>query len=117
MNLELVCRRDPQWIMSTLQTIPFKHRNIQQLSISSPETLKRLLLSIPPEPAAIQRALGEEVYMRLLELDRLLTQLHELHSIYLKVFLRAGRAARSHAKCLLPEVVTRGVVDLGSSVL
>ena len=52
-----------------------------------------------------------------LELDRFLTQLHESHSICLEVFHWDERAVKSCVECLLPEVVTRGIVDLGSSVL
>ena len=110
-----MCKFDPQWITATLRTLPLKHGNFRQLSISSPDALQRLS-SILPDPVTIKRIFGEEAYMGWLDLDRLLIQLHEIHSICLKVFSGDKRAVRSCVECLLPEVVTRRMVDLENLV-
>ena len=60
---------------------------------------------------------GETAYQGWLELDRLLVQLCESHSIRLKVLYIPrinidGRKKGSRMKTLLPEVGTRGLADL-----
>ena len=69
------------------------------------------------DPANFGRAIGDPIYREWLELDHLLVQLWESHSIRPKVtyialsYMHEGRA-RSCMESLLPEVTTRGIVDL-----
>lgn len=62
-------------------------------------------------------AIGEAYHAEWLELDRLLAQLRESHSIRLRVMYEAPSSmdrelARGYMKCLLPEVITRGTVEM-----
>lgn len=65
----------------------------------------------------IRHAVGETACQAWLELDRLLVQLCESHPIRLEVRHNLhvdadGSKERSRMKILLPEVMTRGMVDL-----
>ena len=104
-----MCRTDPRWILMTLQTITPNHK-LQQVSLgmTSGVSLGRT------DPAGIRHAIGEAAYLEWLELDRLLVQLSESHSIHVKVFYfgypgAAGRGERGRMNILLPEVMARGI--------
>ena len=65
----------------------------------------------------VREAVGGIAYPEWLELDCLLAQLHESHSIRLKVLYNVpfdtdGSRERRRMEVLLPEVMTRGIVDL-----
>jgi hypothetical protein len=68
------------------------------------------------DPAHGKDAVGESNYRQWLELDHLLVQLWESHSICLKVLYYApsgkeGEMASSCVNSLLPEVTSRGIAD------
>ena len=110
-NAAFVCNLDPRLITSTLRTISRKHANFQQLSINSTNTRRCLYFFAP---AKVKFLLGQGAYMWWLDLDRFLAQLHELHSIRMKVFSGDTLVVRSSVEYLLPEVTTRGIIELGS---
>ena len=58
-------------------------------------------------------AIGETAYLKWMETDHVLAQLHESHSIRPKVvFWENEQWMRGCMECLLPEVTKRGIVDL-----
>jgi hypothetical protein len=99
------CRRlNVGWVVMALRTFTPNHRNLQQISLYPPHT--------PPG-----FAIGETTYMQWMELDHRFTQLWESHSIRPKVLYQAppgkeGEATRDRMFSLLPEVTSRGIVDL-----
>lgn len=67
----------------------------------------------PPDPGYTGNNIGQATYLEWLELDRILVQLRESHSIHLKVLLWADeQKAKSWMECLLPEVMAGGTVCL-----
>ena len=85
--------------------------------INTPVAFHHLRFVLPGSTIA-KDVLGEETYLEWLDLDRLLVQLHEVHSIRLKVLGWVDkRTGRSCVECLFPEVVTRGFADMGSLVM
>ena len=106
-----MCRTDPRWILTTLQTITPNHK-LQQVSLgmTSGVSLGHT------DPAGIRHAIGESAFQEWLELDRLLVQLSESHSIHVKAFYfgypgAAGRGERGRMNILLPEVMARGIAS------
>ena len=94
----------PGWVARTLRTITPNH-NLQQISLS-------LSISIEDRDNFEDAACNEW-----LELDRVLSQLWEWHSVRPKVMYWVSwyatvESAMGCMKSLLPEVATRGVVDL-----
>ena len=75
-----MCRYDTQWITATLRTIGHDHKNLQRVSIMVPDVLYHSNIH-RTNPADFIRTLGETVYQEWLELDKLLAQLQESHSI------------------------------------
>jgi hypothetical protein len=61
--------------------------------------------------ASVRQAIGEEDLAQLLDLDRLLVQFWESHSVRLKVVCVTLEQGRDHIDHLLPEVSGRGIVD------
>ena len=113
-NVAFSCVYDPRFITATLRTMTRGHRDLQQLSVSSPDTCRRLH-SFPPDPRITKRKIEEGFYVEWLDLDRLLSQLHEVYSIRLKVPCEVGEGTGCRcAQYLLPEVVARGIVDPGN---
>ena len=101
------CATNPRWVTMALRTIGPNHQSFRQLLVRAPGTFDTSDL------ASIKREIGEVGHQGWLELDRFLTQLHEVRSIRPKVFFRVDeQRARSCAKLLLPEVTTGGIVDL-----
>ena len=89
-----------QWVTTPLQTITFEHRELRQISIQLPYLIF----------ANVRRAIGEEAYGRWLDLDRLLVQLWESHSIRPKVIWTGGEQdAKDCAGFLLPGITRRGI--------
>jgi hypothetical protein len=105
-------RSSAQWVVTALQTITPKHRNLQQITLYAPyapynPTLNRA------DPTNVRYAFGETIYRQWLELDHLLAQLWESHSIRLKVlYHECPEVTSSCVDTLLPEVTRRGIVDL-----
>lgn len=102
----------PQWIIKALQTITLNHRNLQRVSLCTPY--------LPHNPHStidcpnIKHAYGETTYRQWSELDNLLTQLWESHSIRPGVMYheRQDGTGRCCARSFLPEATRRGIVDL-----
>lgn len=106
-------RLGTEWISMTLRTITPDHRDLQRISISLPSDLT----SNHANPAELRHAIGEVIYKRWLELDRLLIQLWESHSIRPKLLYYAPsgkdeEGPRSCVESLLPEIMGRGLADL-----
>jgi len=99
-----------EWITATLQTITPEHRELRQISIYMPYYLSRYRVG-----ANIRQSVGGAAFGRWLDLDRLLVQFWESHSIRPRVgCVRLGEEGRSIEYCigcLLPEITKRGVVD------
>ena len=107
--------RDFQWAIKALRTVTHDNINLQQLSFDAAWTsygpnvgdddLNELLSDI-----------GETSYQEWLKLDNVLAQLWESHSIRPEVTYNVPRGMDEVAECrmqiLLPEVTTRGIVDL-----
>ena len=108
------CNLDPGWITSTLRTITRDHRNLQLVKID----VSDVLFDIDDDGANIEDFLKRNVHERWLELDLLLAQLCESHSISLEVSCDAYRMvdeddAGSLLEYLLPEVMGKGKVKIG----
>lgn len=110
-HVAFICWLRPGWIITTLRTITHDHGELERITlmISSPRGL------YGHEDA--KYAVKEGVYQEWLELDHLLAQLCESHSIRVKVLynLRVpvdGGEQKSRINVLLPEIMTRGMVDL-----
>lgn len=94
------------WIIATLKTITSKHQALRQIAID-----------IPPDPGYRLRAKwirGAEPGMQWSDLDRLLVQLQESHSICLKIENPPSMTGGvdEWAGFLLPETTERGTVNL-----
>ena len=95
-----------------LRTVTPDHRHFQQISLYVPRLRSRYTKN-----AAYDRyGVGESCYRQWLELDHLLVQLWESHSIRLTVSYRAspgkeGEVTDSRVHNLLPEVTNRGIAD------
>ena len=96
-----------------LRTVTPDHRHLQQISLCGRRHL-------PPHRALHEEPahgrIGESDYRQWLELDHLLVQLWELHSIRLKVryYASPGKEAevtRSRPSSSLPGMRSMGVVD------
>ena len=96
------------WIVTALQTITPKHRDLRQITIQVSHHLICLVLC-----GSISLNVGEEIRGQWLDLDRLLVQFWESRSIRSK--LRSGYAKYGVGNCVhgfLPEGRRRKVVDL-----
>lgn len=104
-----------QWITTVLKTITPDHQNLQQISFRVPP----LFYSPDPtihraDPVNVKHAYGETSYNQWLDLDHLLAQLWESHSIRPKVtyFRHRGGTGRCCVGGFLPEVTRRDIADL-----
>jgi len=94
-----------------LRTITPKHRDLRQISI---------YLHCPSHPAGAEvgvvRAIGRRIYEQWLDLDRLLVQFWESHSIRPRLVRTTPAQETPDAeRCigrLLPEVTKRGIAEL-----
>jgi hypothetical protein len=106
---------NPKWIVMALRTVTPNQRHLQQISLYAP----RYLLPRRPfhgDPAHGKDVVGESDYGQWLELDHLLVQLWESHSVRLQVSYYAvpGKEGDVTANCmysLFPEVTSRGIAD------
>ena len=99
--------RRVEWVVKALQTITPKHRDLRRVVIDIPRNYTLASLGANGE-----QAIGESVYEQWPDLDRLLVQLWESHSIRPKVVCTAGHDVEDFIGSLLPEIMRRGVVDV-----
>ena len=95
-----------------LQTITPQHCDLWQISICIPYQF-----DIHGAGANIRQTIGEATYEEWLDLDRLLVQLWESHSIRPKItYVCASQNEEKEAidcvSCLLPEITERGIIYL-----
>ena len=115
-DVEFESRRDPQWITMALRTIPYGHRNLQRISIDI--SMLGVLMVGFLDPANFLRVIGETNSSMWLEIDQLLGQLYESHSICLEVlsqFMEAERVPR-YMEPLLPKTMARGMFNLAKRI-
>ena len=102
----------PRLLLTTLRTVACDHRELEQI------TLTMLSLRGLNDPEDITHEVADTTYQEWLELDYILAQLNESHSIRLKVVRYNfridpdGSRERRRMNVLLPEAMTRGMVDL-----
>jgi len=103
-----------KWITTALRTVTPQHRDLRQISIFAAHY--STLVNIGGN---VRRITGEQTLGQWLELDRLLAQLWESHSIRPKILYNAfpgkEKIIRDWVGCLLPEITERGVIDLVSA--
>ena len=105
----------PEWVTMALRTVTPNHRHLQQISLYVPRLLSRRTLR-RGDPVYGRDAVGEPNYNQWLELDHVLVQLRESHSIRLKVshYASSGKEGEMASSCmysLLPEVTSGGIAD------
>ena len=99
-----------------LQTITRDHRKLQRVSIVTAEVLYPLGFSNVNSSTFIH-AMRETTYRAWLDLDCLLSQFSETHSIRPEVLYNAPDSvdeeeARSSMEYLLPQLIKKGLVEL-----
>ena len=100
------------WITTILRTITLEHRDIRQISIHVPH-----YLTLCGTGADVKETVGETACEQLLDLDRLMSQLWESHSIRPRVvctMLKGGERSVCVGDCigcLLPEITGRKIID------
>jgi hypothetical protein len=94
--------RSVEWVTMALQTITPEHRDLREVSIHLPYylTLGGLFVNI-------KQFVGEAGYKKWLDLDRLLVQLWESHSIRPTV-MSAAEHKKESVGVLFPEITERG---------
>jgi len=96
------------WIAEALGTITPQHGDLRRISIYLPF---RLTVGIN-----VRESVGEAIVRQWLDLDRLLVQFWESHSIRSRIgcmrLWEKRRNVEYYVGCLLPEAAKRGVVDL-----
>ena len=109
--MEFIWWLHPRWVLATLQTVTRDHGGLERITL--------IMTSWQGLSANhyIMLAVEETVRYGWSELDRLLVQLCESHSIRLEIghnLIRDpdGSKERSRMKVLLPEVMTKCTVDL-----
>jgi hypothetical protein len=108
-SVEFLCQLNPRWITVALRTIMHNHRALH-LSISVPDALDYPGYTLAKN---VGHSIGEAASLGWLELDRLLIQLYESHSIRPKILFREDEQnARGLMGRLLPEVMAGGIVEL-----
>jgi len=102
----------PEWVTIALKTVTPEHRNLLQISISA-DYYPTIVMFDADDTV---RGVEEQTPGQWLELDRLLTQLWESHTIPPKVLCRVPswkeKSARDSMGCLLPEATRGGTVNL-----
>jgi len=95
-----------EWVTVILRTITPKHQDLRQISIYVPFNS-----TLTSAGADVKRAVGERIVGEWSDLDRLLVQLWESHSIPPKFMSKEPneeQGARDCILCLLPEITKRG---------
>jgi hypothetical protein len=110
----LMCILDPSWITLTLRTITRDHKDLKRIAIDASEAVHE---AVSDDERFIYPldVVGDTAYESWLELDDLLAQLWESHSICLEVLYDGSDLAdenrvRGWMRYLLPEVVGKGKV-------
>jgi hypothetical protein len=93
-----------RWVITPLQTITPEHGGLRQITVHIPFYL---IFS-----ANITLAVGEANYGEWLDLDRLLVQLWESHSIRPKVVIMMTQGTRDFVGRLLPETTKGEIINL-----
>ena len=104
---------DVEWITLALQTFTPEHRHLQRFSICVLFTFA--LSRVGADPGQVIPAIGGSVLDRWLDLDHLLVQFWELHSICPNitcVMLNEEKEIRDSMGQLLLETTERGIIDL-----
>ena len=108
---EMVFTLWPQsrWLINTLRTVTRDHKELEEITLD-------MRWEYDSDQEGIMDAVGEAGYQEWLEVDHLLIQLCESHSIRLSLGLDAmgEDEERSPWNILLPGVMARRVVDLAS---
>ena len=95
----------------TLGTIAPEHRDLQRISIYVSRTRNYWY-----DGTIIQHVRAANLPLRWLDLDHLLVQLWELHSVRSKVVCArtkgGSRGVKDWAEFLVPELMKRGILDL-----
>ena len=107
---------NPHWVALTLRTVTRDHGNLQQISLETPWKSYGMRLC-SEDPADLAQEVGETSYQGWLELDNVLAQLWESHSIRPRViydvpYWMDGRKAGRRVESLLSGVTGRGTIDL-----
>jgi len=104
---------DVEWVIVALQTITPIHQDLRQISIH--ETHYSVFVEMGAE---VGQLIEEQTARLWSELDQLLVQLWMSRSIRPKLlyngFPEGEKAMRDLARCCLPEITGRGIVDLVS---
>ena len=101
-----------EWVVTTLRNVTRDHGNIQLISLYLPDVPYSTVIS-RTDPSDGMAMVGEAMYSLWSELDRLLVQLWESHSIRPEVTCDAPpEGAWSWVDCLLPELMKRGAISL-----
>jgi hypothetical protein len=99
-----------EWIVMALRTITPKHRDLRQITIRIPYCFALLDVGIN-----VRQNIGAAYFEQWLDLDRLLVQFWESHSIQPTVICGmriGGEGTGDCIGCLLPEAMRRGIFDL-----
>jgi hypothetical protein len=99
--------RRAEWVVKALQTITPKNRDLRQLIIDIPHNC---IFAGPGDND--EEGFGEPVHGQWPDLDRLLIQFWESHSIRPKVIFTAEHGVEDSIGSLLPEITKRGIVDV-----
>ena len=106
--------RDPRWAVKALRTVTHDNRNLQ---LSLETTWKSYGHRVGSDDLGVLLDdIGGACYQGWLELDSVLAQLWESHSIRPEVTYNVptwmGKGTGRRMQILLPEVTARGIVDL-----
>ena len=99
------------WIITALQTITSKHRDLRQISIHVRHA------SFPiADPANVRKIVGEVSYIQWMDLDRLLVQFWESRTVRPRIVYYAAEGQKEAMwECigsLLPQITERGIIEL-----
>ena len=108
---------NPRSVASILQAITREsHKNLQRILLDAPYIIDSLDIN-PTDPTNVRHAIGEAAYAGWLELDRLLVQLWESHSVRSEVqyYVPLSVGEENTTDCvknLFPEATARGSIHL-----
>ena len=120
--------KSPQWITATFRTITPNHKNLRLVSLGALFVLPPQTTN-PTDAVGFEDTIGERIYAGWLELDGVLAQLWETHSIRPEVYydiislsvddeiISPCVDGRRWMESLLPGVSRRKIVDLAEGVM
>ena len=102
----------PGWILETLRTVTRDHKDLEWVTLQAVSGR-----GLNERCEGVKDAIGEAAYREWLELDQVLAELCESHSVQLRVAYNLhvdmdGSKERDGMEVLLPEVMARGLADL-----